>query len=1013
MDILLVVDNTGSMGRSCSSARISASEIGTMVNLLLEREALDFAVYGDYDSSTPNSERGGWSLASKDSPNTNSWFNKFMKPCGGGGRPEATKTAFNHILDLDPHIVFHYTDAPPHGTETLQLDREGKFEKRYLEENGYETDWSVLSQKVRTKHRVITFLTSSSSTLINLYTKIGDVVIITDNTVKSITKNMMNVFNTLFGIVSQPEEVTYYQLDENSIIPMREWTCESCTFLNTKQQKKCEMCEQSRTQKTNKTGYKTTTFLEPHFHVDIRKAVLESDPEKVLTAFDRLLDPKYPDRAICLSTNPVLGKFWRRICGRILHGGDTSYKTRAEQIIDKFSNIKGKMKQENQKIMKEWLDSSFDLTPIIRDLTEKYLDAKSFLSLPHTPDILVDDIIALSRGGGSFRELSIAIGGIILSDTETSLQLPQEEDEAPDFIPMHDEIAPIDIFRLIANLLKLGLLFSEFTAILAAILSLHNRYLADFAKNLLAEKKGQWIDWTLKDDETQNNPTHWSMNFMRILSILPDEFLTGKEVLFRDKYLKIARLLQNHSALISVQIPFVPKDKTRVGKTWKRLCKKCGHKRCFTLFPGQSKQCAVCIAFSKPDKNTIEEYKSKKLSIIPSEIVEKCSETETNWANCSSCRVNYSIVRVCALNVRPKCHYCREGKKVYFLLRKKVPTIECCVCGHKYISESGAVQIVAPDECKTSLFHLKSSNQFICPRCFQSKIPMTTEIEIKIEEIIAENPLISKLIPYGPYDKIIDSGTKLWKRILNAKKINTVSKLTINLTYKGLPILKSQEILKNCLDTLNGTNDRVTCLMCIDDTYSGNIIPACGNCQNRICRNCVKRWYSQAETGKIVSKCNTECPYCKCSPKFDIIKGTFLKYLTNLRKTKGNRGIIYEWDRNFIHAVCRDCLKVAPAVARECAQQAPNIKDFVCEGCLEERRRLRQDDELALAALATKKCPSCEVYTQKISGCNHITCTSCNSHWCWCCGSGTSHGIKFNSNSIYDHLSKECEGIFS
>ena len=34
-----------------------------------------------------------------------------------------------------------------------------------------------------------------------------------------------------------------------------------------------------------------------------------------------------------------------------------------------------------------------------------------------------------------------------------------------------------------------------------------------------------------------------------------------------------------------------------------------------------------------------------------------------------------------------------------------------------------------------------------------------------------------------------------------------------------------------------------------------------------------------------------------------------------------------------------------------------------------------------------KYCPKCRARTEKISGCNHITCPRCNFNWCWLCRS--------------------------
>ena len=48
-----------------------------------------------------------------------------------------------------------------------------------------------------------------------------------------------------------------------------------------------------------------------------------------------------------------------------------------------------------------------------------------------------------------------------------------------------------------------------------------------------------------------------------------------------------------------------------------------------------------------------------------------------------------------------------------------------------------------------------------------------------------------------------------------------------------------------------------------------------------------------------------------------------------------------------------------------------------------------------------KKCPNCNIITEKSSGCNHMTCTKCKYQWCWLC----------NGKYTYEHyLEGKCKG---
>lgn len=55
------------------------------------------------------------------------------------------------------------------------------------------------------------------------------------------------------------------------------------------------------------------------------------------------------------------------------------------------------------------------------------------------------------------------------------------------------------------------------------------------------------------------------------------------------------------------------------------------------------------------------------------------------------------------------------------------------------------------------------------------------------------------------------------------------------------------------------------------------------------------------------------------------------------------------------------------------------------EACLEYERQTVKQQMLDAGVFGTKPCPACGFPTEKMSGCNHMTC-KCKTHWCWVCG---------------------------
>lgn len=1007
IEVTLMIDNTGSMKEACTAGCKTLNEVSTLMNLLNGEPCVSLSVIGDYDTSTPDNYRGGYAIIGPNATDQerSTFCNKYVRPIGGGGQPEAYKTGLNHLLlkkrnypNNSKNIVFMFLDAVPHGYNGTKLDTEGIKEKKYIESNNMIWDWVELTSAIKNEEiHVVTFLTQNSNVLIKCWQMLGNVITISSNTSSNITKAMMWCFNVL--------------LDQ-------------------------------KVDKPNNLEFVNHSPLTPLIKINLLEKLKTFDAEQVLKAFDSLLDPSSSDRAadaMCLVTNPILGKYWRLICGKIYYMDDRKYSDRCQKIMNKLSQCQNKLSQTNKDILKAWIDESHNNTYEVREIVTKALKSgvnsvNNVLTLPPelASTISLDEILKLGRSG-EFAEVAKLISSInmenITNDNLDLIRLPDDDDITPKFVPLNLPLH--QVFGLISNLLSDGLIFSETETYLVAILSLNNKYLADMALQYLSINKGKWIKWDLDTTDTSTSngfgkqlfPTFWSINFMRLLKLAPDDVLTPEEIEFRDRYLLIARVLKNHDATIEITTPNMFND-MRPYRTWKRLCAGCGQSRCFTIFPGNDDKCGLCLP-GEIDETYTSDYRH------PEKLIEK-DPLKTTFAQCRTCRVNYGIVCPHHCRVTPKCHYCR--------MNEVCPSIECSMCLNKFINSNDSAIMALnsaqesyanstnPQDIKRSVIikDVLDAQKFVCPHCVDQCSANTINIEVKIARLVMMNPQLIKLIPITPYKDLMDDKVSFWKRVLKCKIINPEEKSVnidtecMKLVYDMYKVHNSSIIAKTVVSTLTDHSGYESCSMCASEVPVSNIVDACGNCRNRICMFCVKGWYSQVEIGTLVTKGHCQCPFCKSPPKFSTFKGQKscgldIRHIRNLRSTKRNKGVVCEWDPRTVYGLCRDCLNLKPAMARECVHNGdlPDIKNFVCEECLNHRDQQVLNKTVS-DRLNIKQCPNCQTDTQRSGGCHHITCPveDCGAHWCWVCNKASfDDGTLFDSHTIYDHM-EECGGVF-
>lgn len=331
----------------------------------------------------------------------------------------------------------------------------------------------------------------------------------------------------------------------------------------------------------------TSKQIDPVYMIDLTLTLKNKDPFEVISVFDILLDKNKPQNAMALTSSPILGKAWRLICGQYKFMLDGKYEKACQTIMDKLSTCKELLGDSDKNTLKDWIDLSYDETPQIRkDVSKAIPDSTTFLRLPEEfrGSVSLDDVLELGRGGGKFNELGQLIVSLKVDD-KTNCVMPADEYVAPDFIPI-EGMRSQTMFSLIANLLSPGLRFSKTVSMMAAILALPNKYLGHIASKYLEDRKGNWVDWELKEDGSQKFPVFWSLNFMRLLKLCPDEFLTQHEINFRDNYLQISKIIKNHNAELEVTVPTIISG-IRSDITWKRYCDPakdgCGHSRCFSI----------------------------------------------------------------------------------------------------------------------------------------------------------------------------------------------------------------------------------------------------------------------------------------------------------------------------------------------------------------------------------------------------------------------------------------------
>jgi len=428
-------------------------------------------------------------------------------------------------------------------------------------------------------------------------------------------------------------------------------------------------------------------------------------------------------------------------------------------------------------------------------------------------------------------------------------------------------------------------------------------------------------------------------------------------------------------------------EKTSVPMGPTAVCRSCEFPRSVTIM-GPDGKCGLCIGDEEvaADKNaSAEERKAAKDGVTARVTKEDDSNTPLAWVECNikTCRAQYVVYRPEALNVKPKCYYCR------FKSETPAPFVECTECLNR---------IIYPES-----YRPKDMEDFKCYACIEGRRTIV-DIETTAAKISDENNTSWLLRNEDGKIPMPFSKRSLFNTISQAGLEHFADRVEIFPTSGQNQLLTlNGKLVRNVPDVVEQLKSWIsrrktesgTCSLCFSSIRKSDVLLACGRkgCAQRICKGCLKGWYGLNAPGRMINTAALSCPFCRRDPTGKTLAkyGMGIHAVGDLANAVRDKG---QW----ISAWCRQCGHAKRYIERVCAAGAPvELKDWACDDCKD------------YTGQKVKKCPGCATMTEKISGCDHITCTvpGCGAHWCFFCGE------QFEEGEIYSHMSTEHGGYYN
>eukprot|EP01023_Acetabularia_acetabulum_P063003 TRINITY_DN785_c0_g1_i10.p1 TRINITY_DN785_c0_g1~~TRINITY_DN785_c0_g1_i10.p1 ORF type:complete len:678 (+),score=70.85 TRINITY_DN785_c0_g1_i10:652-2685(+) len=461
-----------------------------------------------------------------------------------------------------------------------------------------------------------------------------------------------------------------------------------------------------------------------------------------------------------------------------------------------------------------------------------------------------------------------------------------------------------------------------------------------------------------------------------------DDFITDEiKQLFctqKEEWQKICRT----NTTLRFKCPFNPSSKIYYPD-FKKQCTKCAQFRSFTLMEGG--KCGQCRYYENEascDENLSQSASSGFVFNQNMDVT-----FVSNFRECVDCHGIYAVSK--DVKCVPECHYCRNGTKP--------PLLKCAKCTNFFVVPDGA------------------QSPFTCPPCqYLPHIHQSQNITTNLYALTKLNPILPFYYIKNQNlqtQNLIKHMLALLQLYLNHQKQKYSNSLYNNsssefqLLFNGKQILQQEEVVTQVSKIIDDYYSLETCHLCCDEFQRNELKRTCGKCNNLTCATCLKNWYGETKPGKLVLLSKLSCPFCRQIPKRKTVKQfnpEALKIINQfhqqnkIQKQPGSSNNVQDvgnsqFRDDMYYGWCQCCNRAKEAMEKTCAgDKVPVLSGFNCEEC-------QLNEEINLSNV--KRCPGCKAACIKVTGCVHIECTICYTHWCYLC--------EQTFDDVYEHMDND------